>query len=235
MNQHSDSQRNHSQKNDSPNNSTPETKDKIHVLKHALASHYLGKLRNKNTGPEEFRTACRKISQLLAMEVSKNLEVSTLNIETPMEETVVHEVSERIVIIPILRAGLGMVEAMVDLFPKVNIGYVGIQRDETTAQPHYYYSKFPHLNHQTVVITDPMLATGGSAVSAIELIKKQSPRKIIYVSIVSAPEGVEFILKNHPDVLLYTAALDRELNDLKYILPGLGDFGDRLYGTFEVS
>ena len=203
----------------------------IIVLKHPLAKHYLTHLRDKNTKPPLFRTLTKKISLLLALEASKDLKTRKVEVETPLEKTECSVIGEKIIVIPILRAGIGMIEPLMDLFPDVKVGYIGIQRDELTALPSEYYSKLPNLEGKTVFVTDPMLATGGSAVKAINMIKLKNPARVILLTIVSAPEGIEIINKEYPDVIIYTASIDRQLNDKKYILPGLGDFGDRLYGT----
>lgn len=203
----------------------------IIVLKHPLSEHYLTHLRDKTTKPPLFRTLTKKISSLLALEASFDLKTKLIDIETPLEKTKGKIINEKIIVIPILRAGIGMIEPLMDLFPNVKVGYIGIQRDEETAKPHHYYLKFPDIKNKTVFVTDPMLATGGSASTAIEKIKKYEPRKIILLTIVSAPEGIKKINEDHPDVMIYTASIDKKLNDKKYILPGLGDFGDRLYGT----
>lgn len=205
--------------------------ENIFVLKHPLACHYLTHLRDKTTKPPLFRTLTKKISSLLALEASYDLKTKTIDIETPLESTEGKIIDEKIIVIPILRAGIGMIEPLMDLFPNVKVGYIGIQRDEETAEPHHYYLKLPDIRNNLVFVTDPMLATGGSASSAIEKIKKFNPKKIILLTIVSAPEGIKRINIDHPDVLIYTASVDRKLNEKKYILPGLGDFGDRLYGT----
>ncbi len=200
-------------------------------LSHPLAKHFVAHLRDKTTKPALFRTLCKKVSLLLALEASREFEVTLTEVDTPLEKTTCGIFSEDIVIVPILRAGLGMIEPIMELFPNVAVGYVGIQRDEETALPSEYYSKLPPLEGRTVILTDPMLATGGSAAHAIELIKKCKPSKVILLSIVSAPEGICHVVNAHPDIHIVTASIDRCLSSKKYILPGLGDFGDRLYGT----
>lgn len=200
-------------------------------LQHPLAKHFVAHLRDKTTKPALFRTLCKKLSLLLALEASKNFEVTQTEIDTPLEKTTCGVFTEDMVVVPILRAGLGMLEPITELFPNVAVGYVGIQRDEETALPSEYYSKLPPIEGKTVLLTDPMLASGGSAAHAISLIKKCKPKQIILLSIVSAPEGIMLVQEAHPDVKIVTASVDRCLNSKKYILPGLGDFGDRLYGT----
>jgi uracil phosphoribosyltransferase len=200
-------------------------------LSHPLALHFVTHLRDKTTKPALFRTLCKKLSLLLALEASKSFGTTSVEVDTPLEKTQCHVFSEEIVVVPILRAGLGMLEPITELFPNVAVGYVGIQRDEETALPSEYYSKLPPLEGRTVLLTDPMLASGGSAAHAAHLIKKCNPKKIVLLSIVAAPEGIQHVIEAHPDISIVTASIDRCLNARKYILPGLGDFGDRLYGT----
>lgn len=207
------------------------TFENVLELSHPLAKHFMAHLRDRTTKPALFRTLCKKISLLLALEASKDFDVTPLEIDSPLEKTMCSVFAEDIVIVPILRAGLGMIEPIMELFPNVSVGYVGIQRDEETALPSEYYAKMPNLENKTVLVTDPMLATGGSAVHAISIVKKGNPKKVLLLSIVSAPEGVSRVREAHPDVKIVTASIDRALNSRKYILPGLGDFGDRLYGT----
>ena len=202
------------------------------ILNHPLAAHVVTHLRDKTTKPATFRTLTHQLSVLLAIEATRNLTTEARDIETPLEPVTGRVLLHQpLVIVPILRAGLGMVQPFVDMFPDVSIGYVGLERDHTTAIARSYYCKLPPLHGRHVLIIDPMLATGGSAVSAIDVIKAHGGADITLVSIVSAPEGVAEVEKHHPTVPIFTAALDRGLNDRKYILPGLGDFGDRLYGT----
>lgn len=204
----------------------------LHVLQHPLASHLLTHLRDKTTKPATFRTLCTQLTALLAIEATRDLPTEEKRIETPLESVVGHVLKHRpLVVVPILRAGLGMVQPFVDLFPDVSIGYIGLERDHETAIAHSYYCKLPPVAGTRVIVVDPMLATGGSAVQAVNVIKGQGATDITLVSIVSAPEGVEEFAKHHPTLSVHTAALDRALNSRKYILPGLGDFGDRLYGT----
>ncbi len=201
------------------------------IVSNPLVQHYLFHLRDKTTKPALFRTLTKKLTLLLCFEAAKEIEVNKKWLETPLEKTEGFVIDNDIVLIPILRAGLGMIDAILELFPNVDVGYMGFQRDETTAVAKGYYSKLPDISDKLVFIADPMLATGGSLLKAIEEIKTQKPKKIIVISIVAAPEGVKSIEEKHPDIKIYTASLDRQLNDKKYILPGIGDFGDRLYGT----
>jgi uracil phosphoribosyltransferase len=202
------------------------------LLQHPLAAHVITHLRDKTTKPATFRTLAYQISLLLAIEATRRIETEKKPIETPLEpvtgEVLAHE---PLVVVPILRAGLGMVQPFLDIFPDVSVGYIGLERDHQTAVARSYYCKLPVLTGRHVFVVDPMLATGGSAVKAIEVIKAHGGTDVALVTIVSSPEGVAAVEKTHPDVPIFTAALDRELNSRKYILPGLGDFGDRLYGT----
>jgi uracil phosphoribosyltransferase len=202
------------------------------ILQHPLAAHVITHLRDKTTKPATFRTLAYQISLLLAIEATRRIETEKKPIETPLEpvtgEVLAHE---PLVVVPILRAGLGMVQPFLDIFPDVSVGYIGLERDHETAIARSYYCKLPALAGRHVFVVDPMLATGGSAVKAIEVIKAHGGDDVALVTIVSSPEGVAEVGKHHPGVPIFTAALDRGLNARKYILPGLGDFGDRLYGT----
>ena len=202
------------------------------VVEHPLAQHYLTHLRDESTKPATFRTLTRKITSLLAIEASRDLSLDSVTIRTPLESADCWELSDEIVIVPVLRAGLGMLDPIVDLFPEVSIGYFGLERDETTAVASSYYKKLPAITNRIVFLVDPMLATGGSAQRALNDIYKESPSRVVMICIVAAPEGVALLQSSFPDLQIYTASLDRQLNDRKYILPGLGDFGDRLYDTY---
>ena len=189
-------------------------------------------LRDKTTKPATFRSLAYHLSLLLAIDATRDVATEPRTIETPLETMTGRVLSRQpLVVVPILRAGLGMVQPFTELFPDVSVGYVGLERDHETARPRSYYCKLPPLNGLHVFIVDPMLATGGSAVAALGVVKQQGAQNPRLVSIVSAPEGVAEVEKHHPGTVIHTAALDRALNDRKYILPGLGDFGDRLYGT----
>jgi len=204
----------------------------IHVLDHPLASHFVTHLRDENTKPSLFRSLCKRLTTLLSIEASKDLRVKRKDICTPLEAITGSVLSETLIAVPVLRAGLGMLDPVVELFPDVSVGYIGLARDEETAIASSYYAKLPpNIGNLTAYILDPMLATGGSAAHAISLVKDAGVSTVKMLCIVAAPEGVNFLLEKHPSVEIYTAALDRELNNKKYILPGLGDFGDRLYGT----
>ena len=204
----------------------------VHVLDHPLAAHILTHLRDKTTKPATFRTLAYQLSLLLAIESTSDIETEEKIIHTPMEAMTGRVLAPQpLVIVPILRAGLGMVQPFTDIFPDISVGYVGLERDHETARPRNYYCKLPPLAGRHVFIVDPMLATGGSAVQALNVVKQHGATDARLVCIVASPEGVAEVEKNHPGTVIHTAALDRALNARKYILPGLGDFGDRLYGT----
>lgn len=203
----------------------------LHVLQHPLAQHVLTHLRDKTTKPVLFRTLSYQISLLLALEATRDLATVEKDIETPLERMKGKVLAKPLVVVPILRAGLGMLQPFHDIFPDVSVGYVGLERDHKTAIARSYYCKLPPLTGARVLVVDPMLATGGSAAQALTLVKAQGATEIGFVCIVAAPEGVETVQKAHPDVPIHAGAVDRQLNPSKYILPGLGDFGDRLYGT----
>ncbi len=205
----------------------------LHVLDHPLASHVITHLRDRTTKPATFRTLCYQITLLLAIEATRGFTTEPKTIDTPLERMTGAVLDHQsLIVVPILRAGLGMVQPFLDLFPDVSVGYIGLERDHATAVARSYYCKLPPLTATSrVLLTDPMLATGGSAVQAIDALRRQGARDVTLVSIVSAPEGVAAVNGSFADVEIFTAVLDRELNAKKYILPGLGDFGDRLYGT----
>lgn len=205
----------------------------LHVLSHPLASHAITHLRDKTTKPATFRTLCYQVTLLLAIEATRDLPTEEKAIETPLEAVVGRVLSHQpLVVVPILRAGLGMVQPFLDHFPDVSVGYIGLERDHQTAVARSYYCKLPPLSATTrVLLVDPMLASGGSAVQAISALRAEGAANITLLSVVSAPEGVAEVTRHFPEVPIFTAALDRQLNPRKYILPGLGDFGDRLYGT----
>jgi len=203
----------------------------LHVLSHPLGADVLTHLRDRTTKPALFRTLSYQISLLLALEATRDLATEEKQIETPMEPMNGRVLARQLVVVPILRAGLGMVQPFQDTFPDVSIGYVGLERDHTTAIARSYYCKLPPLDHKRVVVVDPMLATGGSAAQALDVVKAAGARDIVFVCIVASPEGVAAVEQAHPAVPVHAGALDRALNAKKYILPGLGDFGDRLYGT----
>ena len=204
----------------------------LHVSQHPAVRHKLGILRDETTEPKKFREVVRELSWLLGYEALADVRTRPLDVRTPLEVMPGEELADRIGLIPILRAGLGMVDAMLELMPTAEVWHLGLFRDERTLRPVEYYNKLP--NTSTVdlcLILDPMLATGGSATAAIEVLKKWGAVRIKLVNLIAAPEGVEAVLKGHPEVEIYTAALDRQLNDKGYIMPGLGDAGDRQFGT----
>jgi uracil phosphoribosyltransferase len=192
----------------------------------------LARLRDRGTPSDQFRRLARRVSLLIAVEATRDLATAEDSVETPLEKTTVRRLAPRVVAVPVLRAGLGMLEAFLELVPRAQVGYFGLERNEETAVARRYYEKVPgDLGGAVVFLLDPMLATGGSAAMAVEGLMDLGARQVRLLSIVAAPEGVAHLESVIPDVVIYTAALDRVLNDRKYILPGLGDFGDRLYGT----
>ncbi len=201
------------------------------VVTHPLAQHYLTHLRDETTKPMLFRTLTRKLSVILALEATRTLRTAQLHIQTPLEEVWSPVLDEEIVLVPILRAGLAMLDSIVDLFPEVSVGCFGMERDERTALAHPYYQKLPEMKGRTAIILDPMLATGGSSEHVVNVVKQAGAERVVLLCVVAAPEGVDRLIAAHPDLALFAACVDRELNPKRYILPGLGDFGDRLYGT----
>jgi uracil phosphoribosyltransferase len=200
------------------------------TLDHPLARHYLTVLRDRDTEPEEFRNAARRLCYSLVMEATRELPTEEITIQTPLEPTTGYR-SSKVVAIAVLRAGLGLLDAVIDLIPHVKVGFAGVQRNEETAEPIEYYFKPPDLEEATVLILEPMLATGGSLSWAIGKAKASGAKRVICLCVVAAPEGVSRVGKEHPDVQIVVAALDRDLSDSFYIQPGLGDMGDRLFGT----
>ncbi len=203
----------------------------LHVIDHPLARHYMTILRDRDTQHQDFRVAADRLTQFLAIEATRGLADEGVKIKTPLETMEGSRLAEKIVIVPILRAGLGMLQVFVDLLPEVAVGYVGMERDAATAEAASYYCKLPPLEGRRALVIDPMLATGGSAEAVIERLHQSGASAVDMACILAAPEGVERLEKSFPEVQIFTAALDRELNAKAYILPGLGDFGDRLYGT----
>jgi uracil phosphoribosyltransferase len=206
--------------------------DMLNLLKHPLITHKLTQLRRKETETKEFRETLGEIAGLMAYEITRDLPLKNITVETPMGTCVTQELARDVVLVPILRAGLGMVDGISNLIPSVRIGHIGIYRDHETLEPNTYYSKLPdNLADAVVMVLDPMLATGGSATAAIKFLKDQGAKTIKLVCVIGAPEGVRRIEEDHPDVQIYLAGLDEKLNDIGYIVPGLGDAGDRLFGT----
>lgn len=206
---------------------------KINIMNHPLITHKVTMMRDKNTNPKEFRDLLKEISLLMAYEVTRDLPLEDTDIETPITKLRAKVIGGRSIgVVPILRAGLGMVDGILELVPSAKIGHIGCYRDPNTLKPVEYYCKLPiDVEQRTVIVVDPMLATGGSASMAIDFIKQKGVTDIKFMSLIAAPEGVKVLNENHPDVDIYTAALDEQLNEHAYIVPGLGDAGDRLFGT----
>ncbi len=203
----------------------------LKVSSHPLVADSLRGLRDRSTPPEEFRVLARKVITLLLYEATVDLEVRRETVETPLAEAEAISIEREVVAIPVLRAGLGLLAPVLELLPRVSVGYIGLERDEETAVARIYYKKLPDLVGKVPLLLDPMLATGGSAAQALDLIKEAGGRDPRMICVVAAPEGVKVLADRHPEVVVYTAALDERLNDKAYIVPGLGDFGDRLFGT----
>ncbi len=205
----------------------------VFVMDHPLIQHKLTFLRSKDTGTKEFRELVSEIANLMCYEATRNLPLMDVETETPMQKTTTKVIAGRkLAFVPILRAGLGMVDGMLNLVPSAKVGHVGLYRDHDTLKPVEYYNKLPQdISERDVIVLDPMLATGGSAVDAIEIVKRSQPKSVKFLCIIAAPEGLEALAKAHPDVHIYCAAVDEKLNENGYILPGLGDAGDRIFGT----
>ena len=205
----------------------------VHVLDHPLIQHKLAILRNEETGVKEFRELVSEIAGLMCYEATRNLPTEEVEVQTPVALAKCRMLAgKKLAIIPILRAGLGMVDSMVNLIPSAKIGHIGLYRDPVTHLPVEYYCKLPEdIDQRVVFVVDPMLATGGSAIAAIDFLKKRGCKNIVMMNIIGCPEGVAAVQEAHPDVELYLAAVDEKLNEHKYIVPGLGDAGDRIFGT----
>ena len=204
----------------------------INVLKHSLIKHKVTNIRKIETKTKDFYQNVSEIAGLMAYEISRNFPLKEVEIQTPICKTVQYEIANEITIVPILRAGLGMVDGIRSMIPTAKVGFIGLYRDEETLEPVEYYAKFPeNVSSSIVLVVDPMLATGGSAIAAIDMLKKRGCTNISYVGLVGAPEGVKNLSTAHPDIEIYLAALDEKLNENGYIVPGLGDCGDRLFGT----
>lgn len=204
----------------------------IQCVKHPLIAHSLTVLRDKNTGTEEFRRHAGIVSKIMIFEATKNLRLANKKIFTPLAPTIGKQLDDEVVLVPILRAGLAMLFAIQDFLPTAKVGFIGLERDEKTAIAREYYRKLPKIfSTHTVIILDPMLATGGSFDDTVKALKQKGAKRILLVCIVAAPEGIKRVTQNHPDVIIYTSAIDQTLNAQKYIVPGLGDFGDRYFGT----
>ncbi len=207
--------------------------DKITILNHPLLQHKISILRNKNTGTNEFRQLTDEIAMLMGYEALSDLPVEDVEVETPIETCMTPMLSgKKLAVVPILRAGLGMVNGILALVPSAKVGHIGLYRDPETHEPHEYYCKLPDpIELRTICVVDPMLATGGSAIAAIDFIKQHGGKNIKFMCIIAAPEGLKKLSEAHPDIQIYVGHLDRELNDHAYICPGLGDAGDRIFGT----
>ena len=206
---------------------------KVVVMDHPLIQHKIGIMRRVDTGSKDFRTLVSEVAMLECYEATRNLELSDVEIDTPICKTTVKELKgKKLAVVPILRAGLGMVDGMLEMIPAAKVGHIGMYRDPKTAEPGEYYCKLPaDCANREVFVVDPMLATGGSAVAALDLLKQKGVKNIHFMCIIAAPEGVKKLTEAHPDVDLYIGALDDHLNEKKYIVPGLGDAGDRIFGT----
>ena len=204
----------------------------LKVIDHPLIKHKLTVMRNKDTGTKDFRDNLDEIGGLMVYEVTRDLETKDVEIETPICKYTAQTLASPIVVAPILRAGLGMVSGILSLIPTAKVAHIGLYRDEETLEPHTYFEKYPkNIEEATVIVVDPMLATGGSSIAAIDMVKRQGAKSIKLVCLVGAPEGVKAVEKAHPDVDVYLASLDKCLNEKGYIVPGLGDAGDRIFGT----
>lgn len=203
----------------------------LEVLQHPVANHCLNQLRRRETPPDQFRRYCHQVTTFLGMEATRDLGTSEVNLETPMERMEARQLAEPVVVVAILRAGAGMVDSLTRLLPEVSVGYVGLERDEETAQARCYYAKFPPMEGRRVLVVDPMLATGGSAEQALEQVMAAGAQAPVFLCMVAAPEGVRHLEERFPGLRIVAGALDRKLDENAYIMPGLGDFGDRLYGT----
>ena len=206
---------------------------KVVVMTHPLIQHKISMLRDKRTGTNEFRALVEEIAMLMGYEALRDLPVEDVEVETPIETCMTPMIAGRkLAVVPILRAGLGMVNGILALVPSAKVGHIGLYRDEETHEPHEYYCKLPHpIDQRTIVVTDPMLATGGSGVAAVDFIKQHGGKHIKFMSIIAAPEGLKRLHEAHPDICIYVGHLDRCLNEDAYICPGLGDAGDRIFGT----
>lgn len=205
----------------------------VMILEHPLIKHKISMLRDKNTGTSEFRNLIEEIAMLMGYEALRDLPLEDVEIETPIEKCMTPMIKgKKLAVVPILRAGLGMVNGVLALAPNAKVGHIGLCRDEVTHEPHEYYCKLPEpIDDRLIVVTDPMLATGGSAVAAIDFIKQRGGKNIKFMCVIASPEGVEKLSETHPDVQIYVGQLDRCLNENAYICPGLGDAGDRIFGT----
>jgi len=207
-------------------------KHNFYLTEHPLVKQDITTLRDKHTNPEVFRAAVKRISIILAVEISKRYSLIKTSVESPLQKTTGFKLKQDVVLVPVLRAGLGMVNGFLEVMPDAKVGHIGLQRDEKTLEPVEYYYKTPKdITNSRVILLDPMLATGGSSSNALKYLKKRGVKNCVFACLVAAPEGVKKIEKDHPDIHIYCAALDKKLNNRGYILPGLGDAGDRTFGT----
>lgn len=204
----------------------------VTVVAHPLVQHNLTRLRDEQTQPQEFRRLLGEIAGLMTYEATRSLGLKKIAVRTPLEKTTGAQLEKEIVLVPVLRAGLGMLEGILGLIPHARVGFIGLKREEATLLAHFYHKSLPkNLGRCEIILIDPMLATGGSAVAALDFLMEQGAKSIRLVSLVAAPEGIRKVRKHHPTLPIFTAAIDRQLNNVGYILPGLGDAGDRLFGT----
>ena len=204
----------------------------VTVIAHPLVQHNLTRLRDRQTQPQEFRRLLGEIAALMTYDATRSLGVKKVPVRTPLEKTSGAQLEKAIVLVPVLRAGLGMLDGILELIPHARVGFIGLKREESTLRAHFYHKSLPkNLGRCEVILIDPMLATGGSAVAAIDFLREQGAKSLRLVSLVAAPEGIARVRKSHPNLPIFTAAVDRQLNEVGYILPGLGDAGDRLFGT----
>jgi uracil phosphoribosyltransferase len=204
----------------------------VTVINHPLVQHNLTQLRDARTQPQEFRRLLNEIAALMTYEATRSLAVKKIPVRTPLERTTGARLQNEIVLVPVLRAGLGMLDGILELIPHARVGFIGLKRDETTLAAHFFQKSLPKkLSNVEIILIDPMLATGGSAVAALEYLREQGAKNLRLVSLVAAPEGIARVRKGFPTLPIFTAAIDRQLNEIGYILPGLGDAGDRLFGT----
>lgn len=204
------------------------------LIEHPCVQHKLGKIRDRKTGHKRFRELATEITKFICYEALKNIKTKEITVQTPVAAATCRKIDTDIVVVPILRAGVGMLEGILELVPTARVGFVGLYRDEKTKLPVTYYERFPrHIKGGTCIVIDPMLATGGSTVAALDLLKENGAANIVVICIVTCPEGIELVEAAHPDVPIYAAAIDEKLDERKYIVPGLGDAGDRLFGTSD--